>query len=135
MLRLDWLSDSDLAEWDEFQMESPRGHYCQLSSWLKSFRAFGGKERVVVARGSDGDDSGWLRVHLLAQVVVSSGRLLLARSSARAVKSAQLQSLRVRQAGRSRPGLSSLILQPTVPRSAAPAPRSVAFPGVPSIEP
>ncbi|MEZ4699365.1 MAG: GNAT family N-acetyltransferase [Rhodothermales bacterium] len=39
-----------LAEWDRFQMESPRGHYLQLSSWLKSFSRYGFDAHIIAER-------------------------------------------------------------------------------------
>ena len=30
-----------MKEWDEFLLNSPRGHHCQLSTWLKSYCVFG----------------------------------------------------------------------------------------------
>ena len=54
MPRLEWLEEAGLGEWDAFQMSNPRGHYCQLSTWLKSFECFGGQERVLVARDESG---------------------------------------------------------------------------------
>lgn len=39
-----------LNQWDQFLMASPRGHYCQLSTYLKSFRAYGFDYRIIVAK-------------------------------------------------------------------------------------
>jgi hypothetical protein len=52
-LHLEWVKSCDrahLKEWDEFLLNSPRGHYCQLSTWLKSFCVFGCDFEVLVAR-------------------------------------------------------------------------------------
>jgi len=52
-LRLEWVKSSDkarLKEWDEFLLKSPRGHYCQLSTWLRSYCVFGCDFEVLVAR-------------------------------------------------------------------------------------
>ncbi len=119
MLRLDWLSDSDLAEWDEFQMESPRGHYCQLSSWLKSFRAFGGKERVVVARGSDGTilgGSGCISWRKWGVEFWTSPAGPVVREGCEECAASILEGA---ASGAKQAGAMALILQPTVPRSAA----------------
>jgi lipid II:glycine glycyltransferase (peptidoglycan interpeptide bridge formation enzyme) len=40
----------ELDQWDEFLMSSPRGHYCQLSTYLKSFRGYGFDYHVIVAK-------------------------------------------------------------------------------------
>jgi lipid II:glycine glycyltransferase (peptidoglycan interpeptide bridge formation enzyme) len=40
----------ELDQWDEFLMSSPRGHYCQLSTYLKSFRSYGFDYHVIVAK-------------------------------------------------------------------------------------
>jgi len=56
-LRLAWLDpddDAGLREWDEFQMRSPRGHYSQLSTWLGSYRPYGLRFSVLVARREPG---------------------------------------------------------------------------------
>jgi hypothetical protein len=52
-LHLEWISSGDMArlkEWDEFLLNSPRGHYCQLSTWLKSYCVFGCDFEVLIAR-------------------------------------------------------------------------------------
>jgi hypothetical protein len=52
-LHLEWIKPGDktrLKEWDEFLLNSPRGHYCQLSTWLKSYCVFGCDFEVLVAR-------------------------------------------------------------------------------------
>lgn len=54
---ISWLDNRDataLASWDEFIQGSVRGHYCQLSSWLQSFRAYGFDYSIVVARCPSG---------------------------------------------------------------------------------
>jgi hypothetical protein len=52
-LHLEWIRFGDkdrLKEWDEFLLNSPRGHHCQLSTWLKSYRVFGCDFEVLIAR-------------------------------------------------------------------------------------
>lgn len=52
-LHLEWIKSGNnarLKEWDEFLINSPRGHYCQLSTWLKSYCVFGCDFDVLVAR-------------------------------------------------------------------------------------
>jgi len=52
---LSWIRDEvALAEWDGFLLSSPRGHYCQLSTWLSSFRAYGFESEVLTARPGPG---------------------------------------------------------------------------------
>ncbi len=56
-MRFEWLEEGDksgLEAWDEFLLRSPRGHYCQLSTWLRSFRSYGFSFSVLVARGKTG---------------------------------------------------------------------------------
>lgn len=53
-MHLQWLDETDLNTWDALQMESPRGHYCQLSTWLRSFRSYGGKEKIVAVKDETG---------------------------------------------------------------------------------
>jgi hypothetical protein len=45
----------ELDQWDQFLMSSSRGHYCQLSTYLKSFKAYGFNSHVIVVkdRGQD----------------------------------------------------------------------------------
>ncbi len=40
----------ELTKWDEFIMSSPRGHYCQLSTYLKSFRGYGFDYHIIMAK-------------------------------------------------------------------------------------
>lgn len=54
-MNLHLLGKSDMDDWDSFQMESPRGHYGQLSTWLKSFRYFGGLEKILAVRDAGGE--------------------------------------------------------------------------------
>lgn len=54
-LRTEWLTSADrpqLDSWDEFLMNSPRGHYCQLSTWLRSFQPYGFRFSVLTARAT-----------------------------------------------------------------------------------
>ncbi len=53
--RTEWLAPADrpqLDRWDEFLLDSPRGHYCQLSTWLRSFEAYGFGFSVLIARAT-----------------------------------------------------------------------------------
>lgn len=43
-----------LRQWDEFLMNSPRGHFSQLSTWLQSFQPYGFDFRVLIARENQG---------------------------------------------------------------------------------
>ena len=45
----------ELTQWDEFLMSSPRGHYCQLSTYLKSFNAYGFDSHVIVVKHQEND--------------------------------------------------------------------------------
>jgi hypothetical protein len=52
-LHLEWIKSGNkarLKEWDEFLLNSPRGHYCQLATWLKSYCVFGCDFDVLIAR-------------------------------------------------------------------------------------
>jgi len=52
-MHLEWLTPHDsgrLRLWDEFLLNSPRGHYCQLSTWLRSFEAYRFTFAVLIAR-------------------------------------------------------------------------------------
>ncbi len=40
----------DYDEWDNFIKHCPKGHYAQLSSYLKSFRAYGADFKIIVAK-------------------------------------------------------------------------------------
>jgi hypothetical protein len=54
-LRIEWLTSADRPQldcWDEFLLNSPRGHYCQLSTWLRSFEAYGFEFSVLTARAT-----------------------------------------------------------------------------------
>lgn len=44
-----------LDDWDRFQIECPRGHYAQLSTWLRSFGQYGGREQILAARDPNGE--------------------------------------------------------------------------------
>ena len=37
-------------QWDQFILSSPRGHYCQLSTYLKSFKVYGFNSHVIVVK-------------------------------------------------------------------------------------
>ena len=57
MPHFEWLRPEDpekLAEWDAFVTSSPRGFYCQLSTWLGSLRAYHFDYVVLVARETAG---------------------------------------------------------------------------------
>jgi hypothetical protein len=45
----------ELDQWDRFLMSSPRGHYCQLSTYLKSFKAYGFNSHVIVVKDGGND--------------------------------------------------------------------------------
>lgn len=45
----------ELNQWDQFLMSSPRGHYCQLSTYLKSFRVYGFDYHVILAKHQEND--------------------------------------------------------------------------------
>ncbi|TMC55091.1 MAG: GNAT family N-acetyltransferase [Chloroflexi bacterium] len=52
-MHLEWLTPDDsegLRLWDEFLLNTPRGHYCQLSTWLRSFEAYRFTFTVLIAR-------------------------------------------------------------------------------------
>jgi lipid II:glycine glycyltransferase (peptidoglycan interpeptide bridge formation enzyme) len=46
----------ELDQWDQFLLSSPRGHYSQLSSYLKSFKPYGFDTRIIVAKKRGGND-------------------------------------------------------------------------------
>jgi hypothetical protein len=55
---LEWVQphqEHKLKEWDDFLLDSTRGHYSQLSTWLASFRAYGFRYQILIAR--EGPDS------------------------------------------------------------------------------
>jgi hypothetical protein len=48
-----WAPPSDresIEAWDAFLLASPRGHYCQLSTWLGSFAPYGFEYEVMLVR-------------------------------------------------------------------------------------
>lgn len=47
--------DADWSDWDKFLSSTSRGIYLQLSDWLKSYRAYGFKEYLILARNSNGE--------------------------------------------------------------------------------
>ena len=52
-MHLEWLNPEEtekLKAWDEFLLNSPRGHYSILSTWLRSYRAYGFDFSVLVAK-------------------------------------------------------------------------------------
>src|SRR5436309_7183237 len=56
-VRTEWLGSGDrraLGRWDAFLLDSPRGHYCQLSTWLRSFEPYGFRVSVLTARAAPG---------------------------------------------------------------------------------
>jgi hypothetical protein len=58
-IRINSISQSDsvaLEAWDRFVQRTPRGHYCQLSTWLASFRAYGFRFEVVAARDTTSNE-------------------------------------------------------------------------------
>ena len=49
----EWIHEVDAAEleeWDAFVMRSHRGHYCQLSTWLRSFGTYGFRFQILTVR-------------------------------------------------------------------------------------
>ena len=69
-----WLDHRDaraIDEWDRFVQSSVRGHYCQLSSWLESFRAYGFDHAIVVARLDDGTVVGGCGVLVVGNRIMS----------------------------------------------------------------
>lgn len=46
-------SDTDWSDWDKFLSSNSRGIYLQLSDWLKSYRAYGFKEYLILARDNN----------------------------------------------------------------------------------
>lgn len=40
----------ELEQWDQFLMSSPRGHYCQLSTYLKSFSPYGFGYHILMVK-------------------------------------------------------------------------------------
>jgi hypothetical protein len=56
-LYFDWAGPREsalLEQWDRFVTQSPRGHYCALSTWLRSFEAYGLKPLIALARREKG---------------------------------------------------------------------------------
>lgn len=45
----------ELDQWDQFLMSSPRGHYCQLSTYLKSFTPYGFGYHVIMVKHLESD--------------------------------------------------------------------------------
>src|SRR3569623_754588 len=69
-----WLDRGDLdaiEKWDRCVQSSVRGHYCQLSSWLESFRAYGFDHAIVVARVADGTKVGDCGVFIIGNRLMS----------------------------------------------------------------
>jgi hypothetical protein len=55
-ISLEWLElqeTDQLESWDKFILNSPRGHYCQFSTWLRSFRVYGFDFRILIAKTRD----------------------------------------------------------------------------------
>ena len=46
-------SERELEAWDRFLRQSPRGHYAQLSSWLKSFSSYGASRHIIALYEND----------------------------------------------------------------------------------
>jgi len=56
-MHLECVTPGDMAGlrlWDGFLLSSPRGHYCQLSTWLRSFDTYGFRFAVLIARATRG---------------------------------------------------------------------------------
>jgi lipid II:glycine glycyltransferase (peptidoglycan interpeptide bridge formation enzyme) len=48
-------SDFEMRQWDHFLMSSPRGHYGQLSTYLKSFKRYGLSSHVITVKRWEAD--------------------------------------------------------------------------------
>ena len=48
----------DWKQWDQFLAKSKRGIYLQLSDWLKSYRAFGFEEHLILSKDPSGQIQG-----------------------------------------------------------------------------
>lgn len=47
-------SDEDYRQWDNFLSSTKRGHYLQLSEWLKSYKKYGFKSEVLIVKNENG---------------------------------------------------------------------------------
>lgn len=45
--------ESDLKEWDIFLNSTPRGHYSQISHWLKSYKSYGFDFDLLIVRNNE----------------------------------------------------------------------------------
>jgi len=43
-------TENEFKLWDAFLMDSPRGHYAQLSTWLDSYKAYGAKKQIIIQK-------------------------------------------------------------------------------------
>lgn len=51
MYKFEWTKkESDLEEWDSFLRSTPRGHYLQVSYWLKSYTSYGFDYDLLMVR-------------------------------------------------------------------------------------
>jgi hypothetical protein len=41
-------TEKEFQEWDDFLMKCPRGHFTQLSTWLKSFEAYSATFQIII---------------------------------------------------------------------------------------
>ena len=49
MYKYTWTKDTDdLKEWDIFLNSTPRGHYSQISHWLKSYESYGFNYELLI---------------------------------------------------------------------------------------
>ncbi len=51
---------SDWDAWDDFLQETPRGHYLQLSDWLKAYSVYGFKAALLIGKDGQGSIVGGL---------------------------------------------------------------------------
>ena len=62
-LSLNWCEDANHPDWDlwdEYLQETPRGHYLQLSDWLKAYSVYGFDAALLVGKASSGQIVGGL---------------------------------------------------------------------------
>jgi hypothetical protein len=55
---------TEWEQWDHFGSNSKRGIYLQLSDWLRSYRAYGFEEILIIAKDSSGQILGGMGVFL-----------------------------------------------------------------------
>ncbi|MGB3182794.1 MAG: peptidoglycan bridge formation glycyltransferase FemA/FemB family protein [Cyclobacteriaceae bacterium] len=63
MHKFQWTTQKeDLDKWDRFLQSSPRGHYLQVSHWLRSYSKYGFPFELLLITGSQGEILGGLGV-------------------------------------------------------------------------